>query len=133
MTNKIVKGAVSIKKGLQKTLELGNLDSQRDWGHSKDYVRAMHMIVNHKIPDEWIVSTGETRSVRDLCDHVFSQLGMNYLDYVVQNPKYMRPEELKYLKGDPSKSRDVLGWNPDYTFNSMIDEMIEKWIQHYND
>ena len=127
VTNKVVKSAVEIKKGLKDKLELGNLDSYRDWGHSKDYVRAMHMILNHETPDEFIVATGETHSVRDLCDVVFSKLNMDYRDYVVQNPKYMRPEELRYLKGDPSKSRDVLGWKPDYTFSSMIDEMIDRW------
>jgi GDPmannose 4,6-dehydratase len=127
VTNKVVKGAVSIKKGLQDNLELGNMDSYRDWGHSKDYVRAMHMIVNHNKADEFIVATGETHSVRDLCETVFSKLGMNYEDYIVQNPKYMRPEELKYLKGDPSKSIEVLGWKPEYTFSTMLDEMIERW------
>ncbi len=127
VTNKVVKGAVSIKKGLQDNLELGNMDSYRDWGHSKDYVRAMHMIVNHNEADEFIVATGETHSVRDLCETVFSKLGMNYEDYIVQNPKYMRPEELKYLKGDPSKSIEVLGWKPEYTFSTMLDEMIERW------
>jgi GDPmannose 4,6-dehydratase len=127
VTNKVVKGAVSIKKGLQDNLELGNMDSYRDWGHSKDYVRAMHMIVNHNEADEFIVATGETHSVRDLCEIVFSKLGMNYEDYIVQNPKYMRPEELKYLKGDPSKSIEVLGWKPEYTFSTMLDEMIERW------
>ncbi len=127
VTNKVVKGAVSIKKGLQDNLELGNMDSYRDWGHSKDYVRAMHMIVNHNEADEFIVATGETHSVRDLCETVFSKLGMNYEDYIVQNPKYMRPEELKYLKGDPSKSRQILGWEPEYTFSTMLDEMIERW------
>ena len=127
VTNKVVKGAVSIKKGLQDRLELGNMDSSRDWGHSKDYVRAMHMILNHHEPDEFIVATGETHTVRDLCETVFTKLGMDYRDYVVQNPKYMRPEELKYLKGDPSKSKEVLGWEPEYTFSSMIDEMIERW------
>lgn len=127
VTNKVVKGAVAIKKGLQDKLELGNMDSYRDWGHSKDYVRAMHMILNHETPDEFIVATGETHSVRDLCEVVFSKLGMDYRDYIVQNPKYMRPEELKYLKGDPSKAREVLGWHPDYTFETMLDEMIEKW------
>jgi GDPmannose 4,6-dehydratase len=127
VTNKVVKGAVSIKKGLQDNLELGNMDSYRDWGHSKDYVRAMHMIVNYSEADEFIVATGETHSVRDLCEAVFSKLDMNYEDYIVQNPKYMRPEELKYLKGDPSKARDQLGWKPEYTFSSMLDEMIERW------
>lgn len=127
VTNKVVKGAVSIKKGLQETLELGNMDSYRDWGHSKDYVRAMHMIINHETPDEFIVATGETHSVRDLCKTVFSKLGMNYEDYVVQNPIYIRPEELKYLKGDSSRSREILGWTPEYTFDTMLEEMIERW------
>lgn len=127
VTNKVVKGAVSIKKGLQDKLELGNMDSYRDWGHSKDYVRAMHMILNHDIADEFIVATGETHSVRDLCEVVFNKLGMNYRDYVVQNPKYMRPEELKYLKGDSSKAREILGWQPEYSFNSMLEEMIDRW------
>ena len=108
VTNKVVKGAVSIKYGLMDKLELGNMDSYRDWGHSKDYVRAMHSIINHDTPDEFIVATGETHSVRDLCRVVFDKLDMNYEDYIVQNPKYMRPEELKYLKGDPSKARELL-------------------------
>jgi GDPmannose 4,6-dehydratase len=127
VTNKVVRGAVAIKKGLESKLELGNMDSYRDWGHSKDYVRAMHMIVNHKKPEEFIVATGETHSVRNLCEVVFSKLDLDYKDYVVQNPKFMRPEELKYLKGDSSKARKVLGWKPEYTFSTMIDEMIKRW------
>jgi len=129
VTNKVVRGAVAIKKGLEDKLELGNMDSYRDWGHSKDYVRAMHMIINHETPEEFIVATGETHSVRDLCRTVFSKLNLNYEDYVTQNPKFMRPEELKYLKGDPSKAENILGWNPKYTFSSMIDEMIERWYK----
>jgi len=129
VTNKVVKTAVQIKKGLADKLELGNMDSKRDWGHSKDYVRAMHMIMNHDTPDEFIVATGITHSVRDLCQTVFNMLDMNYEDYVVQNPKYMRPEELKYLKGDPSKTQDVLGWKPEYTFETMLEEMIERWME----
>ena len=127
VTNKVVKGAVAIKKGQQQTLELGNMDSYRDWGHSKDYVRAMHMIVNHTTPEEFIVSTGKTHSVRDLCAVVFGKLNMDYRDYVVQNPKFMRPEELKYLKGDSSRTREILGWEPEYTFETMLEEMIERW------
>ena len=129
VTNKVVKTAVEIKKGLRDKLELGNLDSYRDWGHSKDYVRAMHMIINHEAPDEWIVATGKTHSVRDLCETVFSKLDMDYRDYVVQNPKFMRPEELKYLKGESQKTRDVLGWQPEYTFESMLEEMIQRWMR----
>ena len=128
VTNKVVKGAVSIKKGLQDRLELGNMDSSRDWGHSKDYVRAMHMILNHHEPDEFIVATGETHTVRDLCKIVFDKLGMDYRDYVIQNPKYMRPEELKYLRGDASKSKEILGWEPEYTFERILEEMIDRWV-----
>ena len=127
VTNKVVKTAVQIKKGLKDKLELGNLDSYRDWGHSKDYVRAMHMIVNHNVADDFIVATGKTHSVRDLCNKVFNKLDMNYEDYIIQNPKFMRPEELKYLKGDPSKVISELGWKPEYTFETMLDEMIDRW------
>tara|TARA_R110002020_G_scaffold241567_5_gene454783 strand:+ start:6110 stop:7078 length:969 start_codon:yes stop_codon:yes gene_type:complete len=129
VTNKVVKSAVEIKKGLRDKLELGNLDSYRDWGHSKDYVKAMHKIINHDIADEWMISTGETWSVRDLVQYVFEKLGLNWQEYVVQNPKFMRPEELKYLKGDSEKSRTELGWHPEYTFHSMLDEMIDSWMQ----
>jgi GDPmannose 4,6-dehydratase len=129
VTNKVVKGAVLIKLGQQQTLEMGNMDSYRDWGHSKDYVRAMHMIMNHAIPDDFVVSMGESRSVRDMCKYVFGQLGLNYENYVIQNPKYLRPEELPYLKGDSSKIRETLGWYPTYTFETMMDEMIEHWFK----
>lgn len=128
VTHKVVKTAVQIKKGICNKLELGNMDSSRDWGHAYDYVRAMHLLLNHQEPKDWIVSTGETRTVRELCDYVFSKLGLNYKDYVVQNEQYMRAEELKYLRGDSSEVREILGWNPTYTFNTMIDEMIEVWM-----
>jgi len=124
---------VQIKKGLKDKLELGNLESYRDWGHSKDYVRAMHQIINYETPDEWIVATGKTHSIRDLCEHVFNRLDMDYKDYVVQNPKYMRPEELKYLKGDSSRTREVIGWKPEYTFESMLDEMVDYWMLKISD
>ena len=128
VTNKVVKAAVRIKLGLQPDLELGNMDAYRDWGHSKDYVRAMHMIVNHDTPDDFVVSTGETRSVRDMCEHVFKRCGLNYVDYVKQNPKFLRAEELKYLKGDCTKIKETLGWSPEYTFESMMDEMVDHWV-----
>ena len=112
-------------------LELGNLDSQRDWGHAKDYVRAMHLMVNHDTPDEWVVATGITHSVRDLCEYVFKQLDLDYKDYVVQNPIYMRPEELNYLRGDSTRIRKELGWDPQYTFESMLNEMIAYWMDQY--
>ena len=127
VTNKVVKGAVSIKKGLQEKLALGNMDAYRDWGHAKDYVKAMHMIVNHETPDDFVVATGVTHSVRDLCEIVFTKLGMDYKDFVIQDEKYLRPEELNYLKGDPARAKEVLGWKPEYTFETMIDEMIQHW------
>lgn len=126
VTNKVVKAAVSIKLGLQDKLELGNMDAYRDWGHSKDYIRAMHLILQQDQPGDWVVATGETRSVRDMCEYVFTKLGLDYKDYVVQNDKFLRPEELPYLKGDSTRIRQ-LGWKPEYTFESMMDEMVEHW------
>ena len=133
VTNKVVQAAVKIKVGLQDQLELGNMDAYRDWGHSKDYVRAMHMILNHTEPDDFVVATGITHSVRELCDHVFSRLGMDYRDYVVQNQKFLRPDELKYLRGDSTKVRETLGWKPDYTFETLLDEMVDHWMIKYED
>lgn len=129
VTNKVVKTAVEIKKGLTNRLELGNLDSSRDWGHSYDYVRAMHLLLNNETPRDWVVATGESHTVRDLCKYVFESLNLNYEDYVIQNQKFLRPEELKYLKGDSTDIRQQLGWTPKYTFESMLDEMIEYWMQ----
>lgn len=131
VTNKVVKSAVQIKLGLLDKLELGNLDAYRDWGHSKDYVRAMHLILQQEKPDDWVVATGETRSVRDMCEYVFSKLELNYEDYVVQNQKFLRPEELPYLKGDSTKIRTQLGWKPEYTFEMLMDEMIDHWLNVY--
>ncbi len=131
VTNKVVKSAVRIKNGLQKELPLGNLDSYRDWGHSKDYVRAMHMIINHTEPDDFVCATGVTNSVGDMCDYVFNKLDLNYKDYVTQDDRFMRAEELKYLKGDSTKLRKTFGWKPTYTFETLMDEMIEHWVDYY--
>jgi GDPmannose 4,6-dehydratase len=131
VTNKVVKAAIRIALGLQDKLELGNLDAYRDWGHSKDYIKAMHLILQQPNPGDWVVATGETRSVRDMCKYVFEKLNLNYEDYITQNQKFLRPEELKYLKGDSTRMRE-LGWKPEYTFESMMDEMIEFWVNHYN-
>lgn len=128
VTNKVVKAACLIKLGRQDKLEMGNMDSYRDWGHSKDYVRAMHLLLNHETPSDWVVATGETRSVREMCDYVFSKLGLDYKDYVVQNPIYLRPYELAYLKGDSQPIRDTLGWKPQYSFEQLMDEMIQHWL-----
>ena len=127
VTNKVVKTAVEIYLGQANELVLGNLDAYRDWGHSKDYVRAMHLILQQPEAGDWVVATGETRSVRDMCEYVFGKLGMDYNAYVKQDPKFLRPEELPYLKGDSSRIR-ALGWTPEYTFETMMDEMVEYWI-----
>jgi GDPmannose 4,6-dehydratase len=127
VTSKIVKTAVQIKYGKAKKLELGNLDSYRDWGHSKDYVRAMKLILEHDNADDFVVATGVTRSVRDLVDLVFLKCGLNYKDYVSQNKLFMRPQELPYLKGDAHKVKSTLGWAPEVSFEELIDEMIELW------
>ena len=132
VTNKVVKSAVRIKNGLQDKLPLGSLDSYRDWGHSKDYVRAMHLIINHTEPDDFVCATGVTNSVGDMCDYVFSKLDMDYKDYVTQDERFMRPEDLKYLKGDSTKLRETFGWKPEYTFETLMDEMIDHWLKIYD-
>jgi GDPmannose 4,6-dehydratase len=129
VTSKIIKTAVEIKLGKKDKLFLGNLDSYRDWGHSKDYVRAMTMILAHETPDDFVVATGITHSVRELLQLVFSSMQLNYEDYVVQDPKFLRPEELPYLKGDASKIKNVLGWEPQISFEELIQEMVEFWFQ----
>ena len=131
VTSKVVKSAVMIKLGLLDKLELGNMDAYRDWGHSYDYVRAMHLIMQQENAGDWVVATGETRSVRDMCEYVFGKLGLDYKQYIVQNEKFLRPEELPYLKGDSSKIRTELGWAPTYTFETMMDEMIQFWVEHF--
>ena len=133
VTNKVVKSAVEIKKGLREELPLGNLDAYRDWGHSKDYVRAMNMIINHTEPDDFVCATGVTNSVGDMCKYVFGKLGMDYKDYVTQDSRYMRAEELKYLRGDSTKLRTTFGWEPEYTFETLMDEMIDHWMGSYED
>jgi GDPmannose 4,6-dehydratase len=132
VTNKVVKAAVKIKLGLQDKLELGNMDSYRDWGHSFDYVRAMHLMLQHDIPGDWVVATGKTHSVREMCELVFGYLNLNYKQFVIQNPKFLRPEELPYLRGDSTKIRKELGWKPTYTFESMMEEMVEHWLNIYS-
>ena len=131
VTNKVVKAAVLISLGLQDKLELGNMDAYRDWGHSYDYVRAMHLILQQPEPGDWVVATGETRSVRDMCEYVFSKLGLDYNQYVIQNDKFLRPEELPYLKGDCTKIKNEMNWTLTYTFEMMMDEMIEFWLKTY--
>ena len=125
VTNKIVQGAIDIKEGRKSDLRLGNLDATRDWGHAKDYVRAMWMMLQADAAGDFVCAMGESHSVRDLCVKVFCKLGMSYHNHVVIDPKYYRPTELHNLKGDSTKLRSRLGWEPEYTFESMIEEMVD--------
>ena len=131
VTNKVVKEAVKIKLGLSKKLALGNLDATRDWGHAKDYVEAMWMILQLENPDDYVCATGVSHSVKELCEYVFGKLELSYQDYVVMDEKFLRPEELNDLKGDPTKLKKHTGWEPTYTFETMLDEMIEYWLDFY--
>ena len=131
VTNKVCKEAVKIKLGLSNELKLGNLDATRDWGHAKDYVKAMWEILQLDEPNDFVCSTGISHSVRDLCDYVFTKLDLNYEDYVKLDEKFLRPEELNNLKGDSNKLKELTGWSPTYTFETMLDEMIEHWLGHY--
>jgi len=124
VTNKVVDGAVKIRKGKQLELALGNLNATRDWGHAKDYVRAMWMMLQHDEPDDFVCAMGESHSIKELCAEVFGQVELDYQDHVTIDRKYFRPTELHDLKGDSSKLRRVLGWEPEYTFQGMIEEMV---------
>ena len=131
VTNKVCKEVVKIHLGLSKELKLGNLDATRDWGHAKDYVKAMWMILQQDKHDDYVCSTGVSHSVQDLCEYTFSKFGLNFRDYVKVDEKFLRPEELYNLKGDSSKLKSITGWSPEYTFESMLDEMLEYWINYY--
>ena len=131
VTNKVVKAAVRISLGLQDKLHIGNLEATRDWGHAKDYVYAMWLMLQSDKPDDYVCSTGISHSVRDLCEYTFSKFGLDYKKYVKLDEKFLRPEELHNLKGDSSKLKSITGWSPNYTFETMLDEMLEFWINFY--
>lgn len=130
VTNKVVKGLVRVKLELQEYVELGNLNSFRDWGHSKDYVRAMHLIMQQPDPGEWVVATGVTHSVKEMVEYVGQKLKLKTDTCIRIDDKHKRPQELQYLKGDSSRIRD-LGWQPEYSFESLMDEMIDASLNHY--
>ncbi|MAW75276.1 MAG: GDP-mannose 4,6-dehydratase [Candidatus Marinimicrobia bacterium] len=132
VTNKVAKEAVKIKNGYTDKLYMGNLDACRDWGHAKDYVKCMWLILQHHKPDDFVCSTGISHSVEDLVKYVFNKVGLNdWKNFVSIDKKYLRPEELNVLKGDCSKAKKILGWKHEYTFESMIDEMVQYWEKKY--
>ncbi|HYL36164.1 MAG TPA: GDP-mannose 4,6-dehydratase [Bryobacteraceae bacterium] len=124
VTRKVSDGVARIKAGLAKELRLGNLEAKRDWGHAKDYVRAMHSMLQQPSPEDYVVATGETHSVRELCELAFSEVGLDYRDYVKIDPAVYRPAEVDMLIGDASKARSVLKWEPTVNFQQLIKEMV---------
>ena len=125
VTRKVTYNVAKIKLGLANDLRLGNLDARRDWGFAGDYVRAMWLMLQQDTPDDFLVATGETHSVEELVTVAFDYVGLDWHDYVVQDPRYMRPAEVDLLVGDPSKAGKVLGWEPQVTFTQLVQMMID--------
>ena len=129
VTRKVTRAAGRIKLGLQKELFLGNLDARRDWGYAKDFVEAMWLAVQHDSPDDFVVATGESHSVRELCEEAFGKLDLDYRDFVRLDPRYLRPAEVDHLLGDSAKARRLLGWRPRTTFKELIALMVESDLE----
>ena len=125
VTRKITHGVARIKLGLAKDLHLGNLDAQRDWGFTGDYVRAMWLMLQQKEPQDYVIGTGQTHSVREFCEVAFRHVGLDYRDYVLSDPRFIRPAEVDMLVADPSKARAELGWRPETTFEQLVHMMVD--------
>jgi GDPmannose 4,6-dehydratase len=125
VTRKITRAATRIALGLQDRVYLGNLDARRDWGHAADYIEAMWMMLRHAEPDDFVVATGESRSVREFLMAVFERLNLDWQKHVVVDPRYYRPAEVDHLEGDASKARTVLGWRPKRSFADLVREMVD--------
>jgi GDPmannose 4,6-dehydratase len=125
VTRKITMTVAAIKQGRAKELRLGNLDAKRDWGWAPDYVRAMWLMLQVDAPEDWVVATGETHSVREFCDVAFAHVGLDPGRHVVQDPRFMRPAEVDLLVGDSGKARDRLGWAPTVTFEGLVQRMVD--------
>ena len=129
VTRKVTHGAARIKTGLQRELRLGNLDAQRDWGYAADYVRAMWAMLRRDEPGDYVVATGETHAVRELCEVAFAAVGLRYEDHVVVDPSFLRPAEVDLLVGDATKARDVLGWKCEVDFYALVEMMVAADLQ----
>jgi GDPmannose 4,6-dehydratase len=125
VTRKITSTAARIKAGLADELRLGNLDARRDWGHAADYVRAMHLMLQQEEPDDYVVATGETHTVREFCERAFKRAGLDWERHVKIDERFYRPAEVDLLVGDASKTRTGLGWEPGYSFEQLVDEMVD--------
>jgi GDPmannose 4,6-dehydratase len=124
VTRKITQGAVSIARGKRSELRLGNLEARRDWGFAGDYVRAMHLMLQRPEPDDYVVATGQTHSVRDFCEAAFARVGLDYQAYVVSDPAYWRPSEPIPLVGDSSRAQNGLGWAPSVSFDELVNLLV---------
>lgn len=133
VTRKVTDAAARIYLGKQDQLFLGNLDASRDWGFAGDFVEAMWMMLQHDTPDDYVVATGESHTIKELLETTFGYLNLNYRDYVQQDPKYYRPAELNSLRGDPKKIKNTLGWVPKTSFRDMIHSMVDKDIIRNSD
>jgi GDPmannose 4,6-dehydratase len=129
VTRKITSTVARIKEGVAQELRLGNLEARRDWGHSKDYVNAMHLMLQQPEPDDYVVATGEAHSVREFCECAFSKVGLDYQDYVITDQNFYRPAEIDVLVGEANKARQTLGWQPRYTFDDLVSEMLESDLE----
>jgi GDPmannose 4,6-dehydratase len=129
VTRKITSTVARIKLGLASELRLGNLDARRDWGHSKDYVHAIYLMLQQAEPDDYVVSTGESHSVAEFCERAFAEVGLDYRKYVVIDERFKRPAEIDQLLGDSTKARTVLGWQPTYTFEELVKEMVQSDLE----
>jgi GDPmannose 4,6-dehydratase len=125
VTRKVAFSAAATKLGLQRTVSLGNLDAQRDWGHAPDYVRAMWLMLQQDEPGDYVIATGETHSVRELCQIAFDQVGLKWEDHVVVDQQFFRPAEVDLLIGEPSKAREKLGWKPEMGFEELVRSMVD--------
>ena len=129
VTRKITRAAARIASGIPETLYLGNLDARRDWGHAADYVEAMWLMLQEDEPDDYVIATGETHSVREFCERAFAYVGLDYRDHVEIDPRYYRPAEVDLLQGDASKARRQLGWVPRVTFEGLVAGMMDAELQ----
>ena len=129
VTRKITRALAFIKAGLQKKLYLGNLDAKRDWGYAKEYVEAMWLMLQQDKPDDYVIATGETHSVREFCVEAFRYVGLNWQDYVEIDPRYFRPAEVDLLIGDASKAKRLLGWQPKTKFQELVHLMVDADIE----
>ena len=125
VTRKVTDGVARIKLGLATELPLGNLNATRDWGHARDYVQAMHLMLQQKVPDDYVIATGRTTSIRDLCIIAFSHVGLNWEEHVTTRADLIRPAEVDVLLGDSTKAQTTLGWKPETTLEMMVAEMVE--------